>query len=277
MDERAAAVQRLIDDSARGAVDLTVLSGLELCALGATGQALFDTAVTTAWGALAEGAREMARNESLAGLARRQLLEAAGERGASEGGGGASEGEGGGSEGERGASEGERGASEGKGEGGTGEGWDEVGEMATELSVAMGARANPTFALVTEVDGADERSLKMFGLGDQDRPLQAVVVESPIAAPAGFEHLRRMGPLGWFYRYTLVSPAIAASLLIRWTGLALPRKAKGRVITTFRHPAEGGLTGDVVTVSSKGKLTRNGLQLDAATLGEVVSGLVTAS
>jgi hypothetical protein len=243
MDERAAAVQRLIDDSARGAVDLTVLSGLELCALGATGQALFDTAVTTAWGALAEGAREMARNESLAGLARRQLLEAAGEGGA--------------------------------GEGRTGEG--EVGEMATELSVAMGARANPTVALVTELDGVDERSLKMFGLGDQDQPLQAVVVESPIAAPAGFEHLRRMGPLGWFYRYTLVSPAIAASLLIRWTGLALPRKAKGRVITTFRHPAESGLTGDVVTVSSKGKLTRNGVQLDAATLGEVVSGLVTAS
>jgi hypothetical protein len=238
MDERAAAVQRLIDDSARGAVDLTVLSGLELCALGATGQALFDTAVTTAWGALAEGAREMARNESLAGLARRQLLEAAGEGGAGEG---------------------------------------EVGEMATELSVAMGARANPTVALVTELDGVDERSLKMFGLGDQDQPLQAVVVESPIAAPAGFEHLRRMGPLGWFYRYTLVSPAIAASLLIRWTGLALPRKAKGRVITTFRHPAESGLTGDVVTVSSKGKLTRNGVQLDAATLGEVVSGLVTAS
>jgi hypothetical protein len=223
MDERAAAVQRLIDASARGAVDLTVLSGVELCALGATGQALFDTAVAQAWGALADGAREVAQNESLDGVARRKLLEQA------------------------------------------------------EFNVAMGARTDPTFALVTELDGVDERSLKMFGLGDQVNPLQAVVVESPIAAPAGYEHLKRMGPLGWFYRYTLVSREIAASLLIRWTQLALPRKAKGRVITTFRHPADSGLTGDVVTISSKGKLTRNGEQLDAATLGEVVSGLVTAS
>jgi hypothetical protein len=232
MDERAAAVQRLIDDSARGAVDLTVLSGLELCALGATEQALFDTAVTVAWGALAEGARETARSESLDGLVRRRLL------------GAADAGE---------------------------------GAMATELSVAMGARTNPTFALVTELDGVDERSLKMFGLGDRERPRQAVVVESPIAAPAGFEHLQRMGPLGWFYRYTLVSPAIAAGLLVRWTDLKLPRKAKGRVITTFRHPDDTGLTGDVVTISNKGKLTRNGVPLDPATLGEVVSGLVTVS
>jgi hypothetical protein len=234
MDERAMAVQRLIDDSARGAVTLTVLSGLDLCALGAGGQALFDTAVTVAWGALAGDARDSAQNDTLAGLVRRELLHPA-------------------------AGAGEY-------------------TMATELSVVMGARADPTFALVTEVEGTDVRSVKMFGFGDQDRSLPAVVVESPIAAPKGdFKHLARLGPLGWFYRYTLVSPATAADILMRWTELDLPRRGKGHAITTFRHPIGSGLTGDVVTISRKKELTRNGERLDAATLREVVSGLVTAS
>jgi hypothetical protein len=228
MDERAETVRRLIDDSARGVVDLTVLSALELCALGATGQAVFDAPVAEAWGALADDARATAASESRAGLVRRRLTGPA-------------------------------------------------GDLAAELSVAMAARANPTFALVTELDGVEERSLKMFGLGDEEEPLRAVVLESPIAAPAGHRSLQRMGPLGWFYRYTLASRAIAAGLLVRWTELALPRKAKGRVITTFRHSAGSALTGDVVTISGKGKLTLNGELLDATTLREVVGGLVTAS
>jgi hypothetical protein len=235
MDERAMAVQRLIGDSARGAVTLTVLTGLDLCALGAGSQAIFDAAVTVAWGALAGEARDSAQSDTLAGLVRRELLHPA----AAEAGGYI---------------------------------------MATELSVVMGARADPTFALVTEVEGADVRSVKMFGLGDKDRPLQAVVVESPIAAPKGdFGHLARLGPLGWFYRYTLVSPAAAADILVRWTELDLPRRGTGYAITTFRHPMGSGLTGDVVTVSRKKKLARNGEQLDAASLRDVVSGLVAAS
>jgi hypothetical protein len=131
MDERADAVQRLIDDSARGVVDVTVLSALELCALGATGQDLFDTSVAAAWGALADDARAMAQSEFLAGLVRRELVEPAGEM-----------------------------------------------------------------------------------------------------VPA-YPHLARMGPLGWFYRYTLASTEIAANLLVRWTELTLPRNAKGRVITSL--------------------------------------------
>lgn len=230
MDERAAAVQRLIDDSASGPVTLTVLTGLDLCALGAGEQALFDTAVTVAWAAL-EG---KAQNDTLAGLVQRELLHP-------------------------GADSGEY-------------------TMAPELSVVMGARSDPTFALVTEIEGTDVRSVKMFGLGDQERPLQAVVVESPIAPPKGdFKHIARMGPLGWFYRYTLASPAAAADILVRWTGLDLPRHGKGHVITTFRHPVGSGLTGDVVTLSKKKRLTRNGESLDAATLRDVVGGLVTAS
>jgi hypothetical protein len=234
MDERAAAVQRLIDDSARGAVTLTVLSGLELCALGAAEQSLFDAAAAKAWGSLSDEKRGVARNETMAGLVERELLHPAAEAGQY--------------------------------------------TMATELSVIMGARANPTFALVTEVEGTDARSVKMFGLGDQDRPLQAVVVESPLLAPKGdYKQIARLGPLGWFYRYTLASPATAAEILVRWTELDLPRRGKGHVITTFRQPLGSGLTGDVVTLSRKKKLTRNGVQLDPATLREVVSGLVTAS
>jgi hypothetical protein len=234
MDERAAAVQRLIDDSATGAVTLTVLTALELCALGATEQSLFDTEVTVAWSALDAEKRDVARDDTMGGLVERELLFPA-------------------------ARPGEY-------------------TMAAELSVIVGARANPTLAVVTEVEGTDARSVKMFGLGDQDRPLQALVVESPILAPKGdFKHLARMGPLGWFYRYTLMSPAMAAEILVNWTRLDLPRGGKGHVITTFRHPSASDLTGDVVTLSRKNKLTRNGVQLDVATLGEVVSELVTVS
>ena len=73
------------------------------------------------------------------------------------------------------------------------------------------------------------------------------------------------------------SPAAAADILVRSTELDLPRRGKGHAITTFRHPRERGLTGDVVTISRKKKLTRNGEQLDAAALRDVVSGLVAAS
>jgi hypothetical protein len=237
MDEPAEAVQRLIDASAEGAMTLTVLSGLDLCVLGATGQSLFDTAVAVAWGAQSDHARAEVQSDMMDGLAGRELLFPAGEPGSY--------------------------------------------TMAPELSIVMAARADPTFALATAIEGTDIRSVKMFGLGDENRPLQAVVVESPMSAPKGnYKNVGRIGPLGWFYRYMLASPADAADMLVRWTTLDLPRGRKGRVITTFRHPPGSGLSGDVVTMRGKSRITkllRNGIELDVAELPEVVGGMITAA
>lgn len=236
MDELGKAVQRLIDASAQGSMTLTVLSGLDLCVLGAAGQSLFDVAVSMAWERQAEQAREAVWDDITAGLVRRGLLQPAADAGSF--------------------------------------------TMAAELSIVMAARADPTFALVTEVEGTDVRSLKMFGLGDRRRPLQAVVVESPAAAPKGdYKQVTRLGPLGWFYRYSLASPATAAELLVRWTEIDLPRRGRSRVITLFQHPEGSALTGDVVNMRGRHKvtgLTRNGVELDVATLPEVVGGMITA-
>jgi hypothetical protein len=235
MDERAEAVQRLIEASAEGTVTLTVLSGLDLCVLGAAGQSLFDTAVTVAWEKQSDQTREAVGNDMMAGFVRRELMVPAPEPGSY--------------------------------------------AMAAELSIAMAARTDPTFALVTAVEGADVRSLKMFGLGDQDHPLQAVVIESPMVAPEGdYKQVTRIGPLGWFYRYTLVSPVTAAEILVRWTEIKLPRGGKGRVITAFRHPDGSELAGDVVAVRGKHGvtgLTHNGVERNVADLAEVVGGLIT--
>jgi uncharacterized protein YukE len=82
MDERAEAVQRLIDASAQGPLTLTVLSGLDLCVLGATGQSLFDTAVTVAWDRQSGEVHEAVSADVMAGLVRRELLEPTTEPGA---------------------------------------------------------------------------------------------------------------------------------------------------------------------------------------------------
>jgi hypothetical protein len=51
--------------------------------------------------------------------------------------------------------------------------------------------------------------------------VRAIVAEVPTGLPperaADYPDTRKLGPLGWIYRYVLVSPANAADLLARWT------------------------------------------------------------
>jgi hypothetical protein len=220
-EDPAAAVQRLVHDSAFGEVELIVLSGLELCTSGVDRQALFDPAVAAAWRALPDRARHSALREISASFVFRRLMRVVPQTGRV--------------------------------------------EHAPELNILRDARTDPAFALTATFDGSAERGLRMFGFGE------AVVIESPVATPGRRRDLQRMGPLAWLFRYTLASKPIAADLLVKWTGAALPRKAKGRVIMAFRRGQERA---EVVAISGRGKATRNGVPLDAGALDDVVSGLV---
>jgi hypothetical protein len=85
----------------------------------------------------------------------------------------------------------------------------------------LAARCRPAFVVLAKGERDDLRPLSLFALGDQADPVRAIVAEVPTGLPpdraADFPDTRKLGPLGWIYRYVLASPANAADLLARWT------------------------------------------------------------
>ena len=98
-----------------------------------------------------------------------------------------------------------------------------------ELGLMLAARCRPAFVVLAKGERDDLRPLSLFALGDQADPVRAIVAEVPTGLPpdraVGYPDTRKLGPLGWIYRYVLVSSVNAADLLARWTMTRLRRQA----------------------------------------------------
>lgn len=182
--ERSEAARHLIARARTETVDLVTVSALELCALDGPRQPLFDERVTHAWLQVTDRRRRKVVEEVTAGLVQRGLLLGNTPR---------------------------RGA---------GRDLDSYA-LKPELGLMLAARCRPTFIVTATGEGRDLRSVNLFALGDQTDPVQGIVAELPAALPpdraARYPGARKLGPLGWMYRYVLVSPVTAAEILARWT------------------------------------------------------------
>jgi len=113
------------------------------------------------------------------------------------------------------------------------------------LAIVVAARQRPTvLAVGTGPDGSTMGTPRMYGLGDQERPLRAVVAEQVTA-----EVREPFGPL---HRFVLLSPERAASALASWSAASPEADADGRSreVAVYRHREGEELTRDVVTVAA---------------------------
>jgi len=182
--ERTEAARHLIAQAHADAVDLVTLSALELCVLDGPRQPLFEEPVASAWMQLGDRRRRQLMDEVTAGLVRRGLLI-------------------------------DDDPQPGTGrQGGT-------YALQPQLGLMLAARCRPTFIVVAAGEGGGLRPLNLFALGDVAEPVRGIVAEVPAALPPGhvadYPKARKLGPLGWIYRYVLVSPGKAAEILARWT------------------------------------------------------------
>jgi hypothetical protein len=126
----------------------------------------------------------------------------------------------------------------------------------------LAARCRPSAILVTDIGQSELRTPRFFVLGDQAEPVRAVVVEEPATLPAGvagsFHNVKKLGPLGWFYRYLLVSPTEAARVLAMLT-ISPPQRsgkavAPGWTVSSF-YPGRGA-TGQRLSIVGDGSKAR---------------------
>jgi hypothetical protein len=186
--------RHLIAQAQTDVVDLVTLSALELCVLDGPRHPVFDTRVAQAWTRVTERRRRKVTEEITASLVRRGLLiDGAPQHPTVQPGGNYSF-------------------------------KPELGLMYSfkpELGLMLAARCRPAFVVLAKGERDDLRPFNLFALGDQADPTRAIVAELPTALPpdraARYPDTRKLGPLGWIYRYVLVSTADAADLLARWT------------------------------------------------------------
>jgi hypothetical protein len=81
--------------------------------------------------------------------------------------------------------------------------------LKPELGRMLAARCRPSFIVIAAEERRGLHQLSLFALGDQAQPVRGIVGELPAPLPAGSPNPRRLGPLGWIYRYVLVSPSRA--------------------------------------------------------------------
>jgi hypothetical protein len=182
--ERTETARHLIAQAQVDVVDLVTLSALELCVLDGPRQPVFDKRVAQAWTQVTQRRRRKVTEEVTAGLVRRGLL------------------------------------IDGAPQHGPVQGVSSY-SFKPELGLTLAARCRPAFVVLAKGERDDLRPLNLFALGDQADPVRAIVAEVPAGLPpdraAAYPDTRKLGPLGWIYRYVLVSPANAADLLARWT------------------------------------------------------------
>jgi hypothetical protein len=182
--ERTEAARHLIARGQVETVELVTISALELCVLDGPRQPLFEERLAHAWVQLGDRRRRKVMEEVTAGMVRRGLLiDDHLDRGARPG--------------------------------------VSSYSLKPELGLMLAARCRPAFIVVAVGEAPDLRPLSLFALGDQAEPMRGIVAEVPAGLPpdraADYPNIRKLGPLGWFYRYVLVSPANAAEILARWT------------------------------------------------------------
>ena len=178
--ERTEAARSLITQAQVKVVNLVTLSAIELCVLDGPRQPLFEERVAQAWMQLGDKRRRKLMGEVSAGLVGRGLL----------------------------IDDSPQPGTRGPG--------DDYG-LKPELGLMLAARCRPSFIVIAAGERRGLRPLSLFALGDQAQPVRGIVAELPAPLPAGSPDPRKLGPLGWIYRYVLVSPSSAAELLARWT------------------------------------------------------------
>ena len=243
---RTEAARRLIDEAqAAPYVELVTVSALELCVLGGPRHALADEAVTQAWLDLKDRRREKIIKLVTDGMVERGLLHP------------------------------EPGPEPGRAS----------YALDPALGIALAARTRPAFIVVTETAATALRTPRFLALGDEEVPVRAVVVEEPAALPAGsrdFPGVAKLGPLGRFYRYLLVSRARAAELLAEWA-IAPPPAAAGpasaRAVSRFQAGGGSGVQLGIRGDGTTAHLVRPagpGDAYDRAGLAAVMLDLMTA-
>jgi hypothetical protein len=245
---RTEAARDLIAKAQTGLVDLVTLSALQLCVLDGPSHAMFDQRVAHAWTRVEERRRRQLTEEVTAGMVRRGLLI-------------------------------------GDHPGHGAQQPDSTYTLMPELGLVLAARCRPSFTVVAAGEGEGLRPLSVFALGDLAEPVRGLVAEVPAGLPpdraARYPKAAKLGPLGWIYRYVLVSPPTAAEILSRWT-IAQPPRQRGAVparylVSAYRpdreHPASYtlGVTGDGSRAfvdgsgAGVGDLTRAGYDLEGLT------------
>jgi hypothetical protein len=181
--ERTEAARNLVDRAQNGLVDLVIVTALELCSLGSPARPLFDEMPARAWTRLGRRQRGQAMDQATQGLVRRGLLVDTTSRTSPE---------------------------------------QPIGTCAAkpELGLVLAARRRPAFAVIVQAEDDNPRPLRLFALADEAEPVRGFVLEAPglpLNPERHFAKVRKLGPLGWFYRYVLVSRDMAADILAHWT------------------------------------------------------------
>jgi hypothetical protein len=245
---RSAQVRELIDRAQSEDVFLTMLSAMDLCTLGGPAQALFDEAPARAWGSLRPKGRKNLPELIFGELEERGLLirqtptvplAAPGRHAEPEA---------------------------------------QDYAFAPKLGVVMAARSRPALAVTCELQQLPTRHPRLFALGDEQDPVRALVREAPVAAPPGdFPHLRKAGPLAWFYQYDLVSKPSAAAFLAGWALLhSQARPKSARLVTVLRNDGDRFLTVQTLAIHTNDGTTAqlDGAHYNKAELTSIMSGLL---
>jgi hypothetical protein len=256
--ERTEAARHLIAQARADMVDLVTLSALELCVLGGPQHPLFEESVARAWMQLGERRRRMVVEDATASMVDRGLLiDDSPQPGTRKRGGSYA--------------------------------------LKPELGLMLAARCRPSSIVITETGRPGLRAPRFFALGDQAELVRGVVMEEPTTLPpaiaGNFPHVKKLGPLGWFYQYFLVSPVKAAEVLAVLT-LFPPRRsgavvAPGWTVSAY-YPGSGNPGGERLNVTGNGTKARvydprreNGgladAEYDSGGLGTVMLHLITGS
>jgi hypothetical protein len=182
-DDRTEAARNLIDRAQMGLVELVVVTALELCSLGGPARPLFDEMPARAWTRLGRRQRRQAMDQATQGLVRRGLLIDTTSRTSPEQ-------------------------------------PIETCALKPELGLVLAARCHPAFAVTIRAEDHNLRTLRLFALGDEAELVRGFVLEAPglpLNPERHFAEVSQLGPLGWFYRYFLVSRDMAAEILAQWT------------------------------------------------------------
>ena len=244
-----AEVQRFLVAAARdGAAPLPDLIAVDLCALGGAFQSVFDEPVWQAWVNLPDDYRDELAGDSFRGLVGRRLMdppqpdpEAGGES---------------------------------------------VARVAPPLALIMMARSRPAFVVQCALDGEQRGAPRMYGIAEDGLGLRAVLVERASNERIGLgvrEHVTlsaaedraRADDLHQLYKYLLLSPARAVSVLASWACADQPPGT--RTLDLYRHRAAEQLTRTTVTVLRQPDgscvSSRDGAPLDARTEHDVAEEL----
>jgi hypothetical protein len=181
--ERTQAARSLIAQAQDAQVDLVMVTALELCSLGGPAHPLFDEIPVRAWTRLGPEQRRQVTEQATQGLVRRGLLVDTTSRI-------------------------------------TPEQPIETCALKPELGLVLAARCRPAFVVIAQAEDHTLRTLRLFALGDEAEPAQSFVLEMPglpVNPGRHFSEAGKLGPLGWCYRYVLVSRDMAAEVLAQWT------------------------------------------------------------